>query len=1511
MVSQQIINILIKAENQADEQFKKVKDQVEKIGGAGKNAFNTVSQTSEKTNQKMGQLSNKLDKTVETVNKVGNQGSESFKKLSQSEQDAVIKFNTLDKNVQTTLQAIREVGSTDMFPDSAKALSSFSQLDNLTKSWSGSMDYAKSKMQLLGNDTDTLKGKFSIIGDAIQSYIGTKLDSVVSKFSSFKNKITETGSVVKSILVNAFRSVEEKANNLSNSFSSLSGMIAQGLGVIGVSSIAELTVGLSLGRESMKALMSATTGSAEATNKLINGGEKLGVTFRNLDGQMTNVYDGLDEITNRGLVSLDDLGQAMSNFKMSTGATNDEMAKASYVIADIGNRAILMGKGSGEALTLMEGAAAGLNGNFMTLHHNFGVTQEKLEDLGWSGAADDVDGYTDALQKYLEQSGKMDEMMNTTTGHLETLKKHFRIAGRNVGDMFTPFIDQAAQALNGLYDNCPKVFEGLIGIAGGISGFVSIAPMLGPTLTSFDSLATKSLRAAKFIGILSAEEDAATLASTLNAAAIKLKTIGMEEEEAAAVADSMANMGLAQSFWALNAAILANPLTWVVVALVAVAVAVYEVGKSFGWWKDVSTMLEAVWAGIQRLWAAFINNPHVKEFIKELGEAWDDVCVALQPVISWAQKLWNELFPPGTNFDIVRWLIDYFGMWADVIARVVGAVITVQKAFSTFIGYLAIVTSPVLGVYEVLKRIVCILLGCSPGIVPALEKVQEVFVTVWTWINSFISGIVSNVVSGIQPVLDVLTSIGNFLLTTFQYAWTTIIMVFAIVSTSINRIIMIFNLLLSGQMSLSTALAMIWQTIRAMFVAVLGTIITRVGIFAKSLIMKALAAGRGFVYGILNYVSNLPGQIAAYLLNIVGRIISAGAQWVSNARSQASSMVSNVISQVSQLPGKIYNEFLNIGSRIMQAGGQLVEKAKEIGKNIVKGLLNSMGIHSPGIIQTKVVTEFEDMTNRMEEQIKPASEIASTFGDSIVDSFGNPSLTTNSDKLFNDLDAPSMSVGIDQNSLGNVNDSNSEVINSFDNLATTTGTSLQSMVDKDKLAYDKIRTNDSNQLSAITSNLQSKMNTMTSKVKSSMDTMINKNKTGLTSANNTTKNQLNSITTATVKANTKMIASWDTMKKGIVSAADKIKTDSTKHFSKLEKTIGSFYRKLQNPGGFGAGPGNGRVSTVKRVGGTNGFKKIANVMRQYSMPQYMNLGEIRRNPLISTANIGSYITPGKNNKFAVNDLIRSGNIRIPLGLEDPTNTGAGSWTSGVSKHVKKIKDVSKDWRMKGPKIIGKYQTSTGFKVSDFINGTPKINYSTFKQMAEDVFSQCHYEFYYDSNKYGNWMTAFKHGGMNCSDSSDALIAMAHACGLSAHKVHGHWNQYGHFWANVAGHKMDTTGWMQRRNWTPAASHAGPAPKTWSLEDLFEELKDSQQEVVVESNDYSNGLVLDGEVTVKHLHEFINLPDTVSAKEVAKLINDSTNEDSWIKNLVQNNVFQKWDLKEKARIEGKTRRARGI
>lgn len=59
------------------------------------------------------------------------------------------------------------------------------------------------------------------------------------------------------------------------------------------------------------------------------------------------------------------------------------------------------------------------------------------------------------------------------------------------------------------------------------------------------------------------------------------------------------------ALWGMAAAALANPMVWIALAIVAaiglIVAAIYEVGKSFGWWTDVSSMLEAIKAGVMRL----------------------------------------------------------------------------------------------------------------------------------------------------------------------------------------------------------------------------------------------------------------------------------------------------------------------------------------------------------------------------------------------------------------------------------------------------------------------------------------------------------------------------------------------------------------------------------------------------------------------------------------------------------------------------------------------------------------------------------------------------------------------------------------------------------------------------------------------------------------------------------------------------------------------------------------------
>lgn len=1521
MVSQQIIEIIIRAEDKASQQADKVKDKLKGMGDTAKKANEKAAKSSQQFQQKTGLTGREITHLNENLRKVGEKGKTSFDKLSKSEQDSLIKFNMLDKGTRNLLGHVNKVGNAN-FSGLSGAVSDakrkFQSLEGVTKTWSGSLDYAKSKMQLLGNNTNTLKGKIQTTGMAIQAYLGTKWDVIKTKVSgvaqSIKGKIGTAIDALKSKLgglVGGFNKLGASAKSAGMSFGFLRNAGSMLVGMIGYDLFNSF---IQYGRAAINAQgqldyfgsrLDWATGEQEKFNASLDRMQK---QFRKVDMKM--------------------VGASAEEMAVKYGLATSSLEDLTRVTTVMSSAFVKEGRSQEDAVLAVSDA---LDGQFRRLQE-LGITQDMLIANGWSGDLNDKESLLKSMNKTLDDMG-----FTETAQDITNLDEAFQALGVAGGQLLasvliplTPIIVQIAEAAMTAFDIIKGFIGELYSMFGGSQEGSKELKELADSATVFGDKLHPMTAALTDVG--EKVDGAITIFQ-------KLKNIwdGLPEWQKLAIL--ITSVAIAAGILLVPAltsllglltpvAVLIGSISFPIVAIVAIigvlVAAIYEIGKSFGWWTDVRSMLDAIRDGIRRLWEAFINNPHVQQFIKELSAAWEELKVKLGPVIEYAEKVWNELFPPGTNYDIVRDIIDKFGSLSDTLARIVGAAKNAWNALSGFISFIMVISAPIESVRHAFMSIVCILLGCSPGIVPALEKVQEVFMAVWGAISGFIGGIISGIVSAIQPILDILMSIGSYIVGYFQYSWQTLVMVFSIVLVHVNQIINIFSLFMSGQISLSSALSMVWETIKSMFITVLSTIISRAINFATVVVNKAIETGRGFFNGIVNYIVGLPSKVYLHLLAIVSYIIAAGASWISNATSAASSMVSGVISYVCQLPEKVYNEFINIGSRIMAAGGQLVEKAKNIGKNIVDGLLGAMGIHSPGIIQTKVVTEFHDMVGGVADYIKPAMETAKELGEGVVDAFGEPSLSIdttdflNEDamktaigvqaELINDLDAPSMDlgVGVDTSGLGDVAESNDAVIGSYDNLANMTGNSLQKMVNQDKLAYTNIRNNDANQLSSIKNNLSNNMNNMTSKVNSSLNTMINKNKTGLNSARATTQTQLTNITNQTTKANQQMVKSWNTMKNGIVSAADKIKKDSTTHFNKLSGTIGSFYGKLKNPSRWGAGPGNGKVSNVKRIGSSNGgVKRITKAINAMNTPRYLTLGQVKQNPLIDSSNFGDYITRGPNNKFDLSQILKYGALTIPIGL------GAGDWESTAPAHVRKIKTTSGNWDIKSPNI-GRYHTnSAAFKVKEFESGTPRINYNTFRRLAEEVFSQTHYEFYYDNDHHGNWLNAFNAGSMNCLHGAQAIIAMARAMGLSGNLVHGHWNQYGHFWANIAGHKMDVTGWQNRRTWTPSASHAGPGPKTPTFGDLVDEINKDNTEVIVENTSSSDEVIVNGEVTVKHEHKFINLPDTVSAEEVARLINDTPDDDTWIKKLVRNVRFQKWDLKEKAKIERRNNRAIGV
>ena len=623
---------------------------------------------------------------------------------------------------------------------------------------------------------------------------------------------------------------------------------------------------------------------------------------------------------------------------------------------------------------------------------------------------------------------------------------------------------------------------------------------------------------------------------------------------------------------------------------------------------------------------------------------------------------------------------------------------------------------------------------------------------------------------------------------------------------------------------------------------------------------------------------------------------------------------------IRNLPHIMWQELMHIGDNIRNSVGQLGKAMRDLGHNLLNKFKDALGIHSPGYMFKAIKGEMQYIDDQLANSQKKLGKSAEKLGQGVLNGFNKTDFTD----MTTPLEDATQTAQTTMQTGGAPVSSNSMLSGRYTPTSdiqqdqNTTTPQIGSLVNTDQLPADtSLITTETQKITAtigansqlINTSLQGTQLTwgnlvtasnvgtqnlmanntktttgyrnMTTQVGTQLNNLKSKNTSAWQNVKTTTQNNLNNILHSTKNVTTQMISAWNTMKNSIISAAQSIKSQSESRFNSLWSTISRFYHRIRNPGGAGS-PQEGRVRAHR--GNSNGGSAIRAASTGISSifkPRKRKVQSIDLTGMFSQPEI-QYMTPtGTGSKMiATSDIMKYLNSK-----------GGAGWNDIVSPNTRYIRNESNKWKANGPKVYGKYPTGNDlFKVKEFENGTPQVSYETFKKMAESVFSHCNYLFYWDSERYGSWQAAAQNGNMNCSDSSDFLIALAHACGLSASKVHGHWNQFGHFWANVAGHKMDTTGWMLHRTWTPSQSHAGPAPK----------LDFGQNTSTPSTVDHTGTINIE-----MNLH--VEGADNVDENTLTEALRDAITQPEILKRIATNSDFQEYDNRTKIRLNSKIAR----
>lgn len=371
--------------------------------------------------------------------------------------------------------------------------------------------------------------------------------------------------------------------------------------------------------------------------------------------------------------------------------------------------------------------------------------------------------------------------------------------------------------------------------------------------------------------------------------------------------------------WAMNSALLANPITWIVLGVIAaIAAVIAAIVVVVEYWDEIVAACKNAWESVCNTlsgWGEWINTnviQPVAEFFKGLWEgivsaattAWEGVVSffsgipgwfdtnVIQPVLNFFNSLWE-----GVK-SVWNWICDAVSFAIQLIASILSA------AFQ-------IITLPFQFIWE----------NCK----------QYVFAA-WEWIKNAIS-------TAINAVKNVISTVMNAIKTVFSTVWNAIKSVTSTVWNAIKSVITtVWNAIQSKVTTVINAVksvvTSIWNSIKsATSIAwnAIKSVVSNVWNSIKSAVTSAINAVKSVVSNVWNGIKSVTSSVWNGIKSAITSVWSGIKSGVSSAVNSVKSVVSSVFNGIKSTATSVWNGIKNA-----------IITPIEAAKNKVKGIVDSI-----------------------------------------------------------------------------------------------------------------------------------------------------------------------------------------------------------------------------------------------------------------------------------------------------------------------------------------------------------------------------------------------------------------------------------------------------------------------------------------------------------------------------------------------------------------------------------------